>query len=162
MERKTKKLRQPKKSFGFFKKRARWQEKGWMMSVVLVWNVCSQVCKSAEVSVQSSVCVRACVHDEHPSTLTFPPLPQSCCCPHSHSYVTTTSQPPSPLCCPSITRVCPQTTIKRQGRGLKKNVQHTHAHTLLLKSMDQCVQSRTGGGRAEEDNDEWGGRKGGN
>lgn len=123
------------------------------MSVVLVWNVCSQVCKSAEVSVQSSACVCACVCAEHPSTLTFPPLPQSCSCPHSHSYVTTTSQPPSPLCCPSIARVCPQTTIKRQGRGLKKCA--THTHTLLLKSMDQCVQSRTGGGRAEEDNDEW-------
>lgn len=112
------------------------------------------MCKSAEVSVQSSVCVRACVPDEHPSTLTFPPPSKLLLSPFPqlrHNNVSTTLPPVLPFDSQGLSTDHHQKA--RQGVK-KKCATHTHAHTLLLKSMDQCVQSRTGGGRAEEDNDE--------
>lgn len=145
MERKTKKLRQPKKSFGFFclvflKKRARWQEKGWMMSVVLVWNVCSQVCKSAEVSVQSSVCVRACARrasfyfdiSSSPSKLLLSPFPQL-----RHNNVSTTLPPVLPFDSQGLSTDHHQKA--RQGVK-KKCATHTRTHTFIKEHGSVCAE----------------------
>lgn len=52
------------------------------------------------------VCDGVCV--EPSAALTDPPLPLGCSCPLHHSHVFTTSQPHSPVCCPSTARVCPR------------------------------------------------------
>lgn len=107
-------------------------------------------CQYSQVCVCARVCARRASFyfdiSSSPSELLLSPFPQL-----RHNNVSTTLPPVLPFDSQGLSTDHHQKA--RQGVK-KKKVQHTHTHTLLLKSMDQCVQSRTGGGRAEEDNDE--------
>lgn len=99
-----------------------------------------------------------CVCAEPLPTLTFPPLPQSCSCPNSHSRVMATTQPRLPWLPfngqgPSKAHHKSQGK-SRQGGGGGWWGGKPHTHTLSEGAGNGACRGKTGGGHAaEEDND---------
>lgn len=129
-----------------------------MVSVVLVWTVrCVRVLRCRTLK-----CVSLSVCAELPATLTFPALPQSCSCPHSHSHVIPTSHPHFPhvvLQQPGSVQGSPLITRQGEGRGGAKKCKR---HTLSERAKNGVCRAEQVEARQKRGIMMDGGREGGN